>query len=148
MTPATSIDTGIGQRIWASRYRRTGNGDSMENDMPATWRRVARALAGVERSDIAQWETRFLELIEDFRFVPGGRVLAGAGLQHAPSLFNCFVMSRPTSDAAQLTQCVSELTQTVLAGGGVGYDFSAVAPADASSPARACRVRRACSTAS
>ncbi|HSN01286.1 MAG TPA: adenosylcobalamin-dependent ribonucleoside-diphosphate reductase [Rudaea sp.] len=129
MTPATSIDTDIGRRIWASRYRHTGNGETAENDMRATWRRVARALAGVERSDMAQWEARFFELLEDLRFLPGGRILAGAGLQNAPSLFNCFVMSRPTNEATQLVQCLSELTQTVLAGGGVGYDFSTVAPA-------------------
>jgi ribonucleoside-diphosphate reductase alpha chain len=129
MASATPPATPIGQRIWASRYRGTGNGGTIESDLPATWRRVAHALAGVERSDIPKWEKCFFELLEDFRFVPGGRVLAGAGLRHAPSLFNCFVMSRPTSEAAQLTQCLSELTQTVLAGGGVGYDFSAVAPA-------------------
>ena len=129
MTQASSIDTGIGQRIWASRYRGTGNGGTIESDLPATWRRVAHALADVERSNVPKWEKCFFELLEDFRFVPGGRVLAGAGLRHAPSLFNCFVMSRPTGEAAQLTQCLAELTQTVLAGGGVGYDFSAVAPA-------------------
>ena len=129
MTHASSTGTSIAQRIWASRYRCPGNGEMAENDMRATWRRVARALASVERSDTAQWEARFFELLEDLRFVPGGRILAGAGLQSAPSLFNCFVMSRPTSDSAQLLQCLSELTQTVLAGGGVGYDFSALAPA-------------------
>ncbi|MGE5167661.1 MAG: ribonucleotide reductase N-terminal alpha domain-containing protein, partial [Deltaproteobacteria bacterium] len=129
MASATPPATPIGQRIWASRYRWNGDGGAAENDIRATWRRVARALAGVERSDIPKWEKCFFELLEDFRFVPGGRILAGAGLPRTPSLFNCFVMSRPPSDAAQLTQCLAELTQTVLAGGGVGYDFSAVAPA-------------------
>lgn len=129
MTQASSIDTGIGQRIWASRYRGTGDGGKAESDLSATWRRVAHAVAGVERSNVPKWEKCFFELLEDFRFVPGGRILAGAGLRHAPSLFNCFVMSRPTNEAAQLTQSVAELTGTMLAGGGVGYDFSAVAPA-------------------
>jgi ribonucleoside-diphosphate reductase alpha chain len=129
MTRASSIDTGIGQRIWASRYRWNGDRAAAENDILATWRRVARALASVERKDSAMWEARFFGLLENFRFLPGGRILAGAGLPGTPSLFNCFVMSRPTNEAAQLTQGLAELTQTVLAGGGVGYDFSVVAPA-------------------
>ena len=91
----------IGQRVCASRYRAFEPGGKEERDVHATWRRLARALAGVEPAAGRAWEERFLSLLEDFRFLRGGRILAGAGLANA-CLFNCFVMASPTDDATRL----------------------------------------------
>ena len=48
-----------------------------------------------------QWEERFRDAIADFRFIPAGRVLAGAGTERTVTLFNCFVMgTSPTASTA------------------------------------------------
>ena len=127
-TDAIIADTDVGHRVWASRYRATEREGEQERDIRATWRRVARALAAVEPVAGRPWEERFYSLLEDFRFLPGGRILAGSGLTDA-CLFNCFVMASPANDAGRLSSCIEELIRTMLAGGGVGCDFSNVAPA-------------------
>lgn len=133
---AVSVFDDIGQRVWASRYRAVGPDGKEERDVHATWRRIAHAFAGVELAAGPAWEERFVALLEDFRFLPGGRIQAGSGLANA-SLFNCFVMASPADDAGSLSSCIEELMRTMLAGGGVGCDFSNVAPAgfDSDQPA-------------
>ena len=67
--------TEISRHIWDSKYRfrdEAGSGDACVED---TWRRVARALASVEAHDRTFWEQRFYSALEDFRFLPGGRIL-------------------------------------------------------------------------
>ena len=76
----------ISRWVWETRYRQKGEGtitDSRE--------RVARALASVE-SDPDVYAQRFLAILDDYRFLPGGRILAGAGSGRDVTLFNCFVM--------------------------------------------------------
>ena len=82
----------ISSRIWDIRYRYREAGKIIDLSVEDTWRRVARALAGVERQDKESWERRFYRVLEGFRFLPGGRILAGAGTSHRVTLFNCFVM--------------------------------------------------------
>ena len=57
-----------------------------------TWRRIARALAAVEPENAAAWEQQFFSILQDFKFLPGGRIHAGAGTARNVTLFNCFVM--------------------------------------------------------
>jgi ribonucleoside-diphosphate reductase alpha chain len=93
-----------------------------------TWRRVARALAAVEGGCAAQWEAAFYSILEDFRFLPGGRILAGAGTDRRVTLFNCFVMG-PIDDSIEgIFQAIKEGALTMQEGGGVGYDFSTLRP--------------------
>ena len=80
------------RRIWAEKYRLTLPDGSAETDVSDTWRRVAQTLAAVEPSDRTRWEQRFYRALEDFRFLPGGRIQAGAGSGREVTLFNCFVM--------------------------------------------------------
>ena len=94
-----------------------------------SWRRVAKALAGVESGQRTQWERRFFELLEDFRFLPGGRVLAGAGTGFDVTLFNCFVMGRIDDSMEGIFDALKEGALTMQQGGGVGYDFSTLRPA-------------------
>ena len=58
----------ISRHIWETRYRAAG-----EADIRASWRRVAWALAAAESDDREGWAERFLALLDDFRFLPGGR---------------------------------------------------------------------------
>jgi ribonucleoside-diphosphate reductase alpha chain len=91
MAPESPLTATISRHIWRSkyRYRTAAGGDRTIED---TWRRIAGALAAVEAKDQERWAARFYGLLEGFRFLPAGRIQAGAGTPHAVTLFNCFVM--------------------------------------------------------
>ena len=90
MQPLTAA---ISERVWDSKYRyRQGN--QIEASIEATWQRVATAIAQAEKGDKKNyWEKEFYKLLENFKFLPGGRILAGAGTSHKVTLLNCFVMN-------------------------------------------------------
>ena len=82
----------IAEQIWDMKYRlKDADGTPVDGTVEDSWRRVARDLASVE-ADPAIWEERFYAALEDFRFLPAGRILAGAGTGRSVTLFNCFVM--------------------------------------------------------
>ena len=118
----------IGRAIWEARYRQPG-----ERDLAASRARVARALATAEARP-ADWEPRFLEALRGFRFLPGGRILAGAGTDRQVTLFNCFVMGTIEDSVDGIFDALKEGALTMQQGGGVGYDFSTLRPAG--TPAR------------
>ncbi len=119
----------ISEQVWKSRYRFVREGEK-EPGVEHTWRRVARALASVEKNEPGLWEERFHALLEGFRFLPGGRILAGAGTGREVTLFNCFVMGRIGNSLESLFDNLKEGALTMRQGGGVGYDFSTLLPAD------------------
>jgi ribonucleoside-diphosphate reductase alpha chain len=125
----------LAEAIWASRYRFHSADGTGEVDIAATWARVARALAAAEPRDQADWERRFTELLEDFRFLPGGRILAGAGTGRKVTLFNCFVMGELQDTLDGIFEALREGALTMQQGGGVGYDFSPLRPAGAAADA-------------
>jgi len=114
----------ISRHIWETRYRAAG-----EADIRASWRRVAQAIAQAEANEREQWAGRFYVLLDDFRFLPGGRILAGAGTGHRVTLFNCFVMGAIEDDLEHIFEALKEGALTMQHGGGVGYDFSTLRPA-------------------
>ena len=124
----------VSRTIWESKYRFRIGDETVDQDIHDTWRRVARALAAMETGDAPQWEERFLSILEDFRFLPGGRILAGAGTGRDVTLFNCFVMGLPGDSMSGIFDALKEGAITMQQGGGVGYDFSTLRPAGA--PAR------------
>ncbi len=74
------ISEAISEKIWHSKYRYHHNGEILEQTIEDTWMRVARAVAGEEqKKNQAQWQQAFYDLLSDFRFLPGGRILAGPG---------------------------------------------------------------------
>jgi ribonucleoside-diphosphate reductase alpha chain len=125
------FETVISRQVWASRYCYRAEDGGGDVDLDDTWRRVAHAIAGVEQRDRPSWEQRFLALLADFRFLPGGRILAGAGTQHDVTLFNCFVMGRIDDSVEGISAALEEGALTMQFGGGVGYDFSTLRPAGA-----------------
>jgi len=119
---------GISELIWRSRYCRDVAGSGAETGVGDTWRRVATAIAAAE-SDAGYWRDRFLEALDGFRFLPGGRILAGAGIDREVTLFNCFV-SGPLDDSVEgILASLRETAVTMQAGGGIGLDFSPLRPA-------------------
>lgn len=94
------------------------------------WNRIARALASVE-TDKEYWYNRFLELLFDFRFVPGGRVMHGAGREDArrrPTLSNCYVIPIEDDSLEGIYRCIAESAMVYRTGGGVGTDLSRLRP--------------------
>jgi ribonucleoside-diphosphate reductase alpha chain len=138
----------ISQQIWDMKYRlyapanEAGVREPVDKTIEDTWRRVATSLAAVEK-DAAHWAERFYAAIDDFKFLPAGRIVAGAGSAREVTLFNCFVMGAIPDDMGGIFAHLREAALTMQQGGGIGYDFSTLRPrgayvkgvgADASGP--------------
>jgi len=120
--------TPISRRIWETRYRYRDGGTVHDKDVEASWRRVARALAAVEARAQDSWEEAFYQLLAEFRFLPAGRIMAGAGSGRRVTLFNCFVMGSIEDSMEGIFTALKEGALTMQQGGGVGYDFSSLRP--------------------
>ena len=118
----------ISQRIWDMKYRLKGpSGEPLDKTIEDTWRRVATALAAPEPKP-AEWAERFYRAMEDFKFLPAGRVVAGAGSGRAVTLFNCFVMGTIPDSLDGIFEHLKQAALTMQQGGGIGYDFSTLRP--------------------
>ena len=116
----------ISRHIWDSKYRFRGPGGAEESAIEDTWRRIARALSVVEQTP--DREAQFFGALSDFKFLPGGRIQAGAGTNRRVTLFNCFVMGRIEDSMDGIFEALKEGALTMQQGGGVGYDFSTLRP--------------------
>ncbi|HUW81149.1 MAG TPA: adenosylcobalamin-dependent ribonucleoside-diphosphate reductase [Acidocella sp.] len=123
--------TPIAAHVWRRRYRQER---AQESSIGVTQRRVARALAQAEATDGKDWERRFQKILEDFSFLPGGRILAGAGTQNNVTLLNCFVMGMIEDSVPGILRALEEGAATMRNGGGIGYDFSTIRPRDVRNP--------------
>ena len=133
----------IAEQIWDMKYRlKDASGVPLDGTVEDSWRRVARALASVEE-DPERWESEFYDALDGFRFLPAGRILAGAGTGRSVTLFNCFVMGTIPDSMDGIFAMLKEAAVTMQQGGGIGYDFSTIRPkgapvvgvaADASGP--------------
>ncbi|MBL8538672.1 MAG: adenosylcobalamin-dependent ribonucleoside-diphosphate reductase [Hyphomonadaceae bacterium] len=124
-----AFDAAIASEIWSAKYRFAPPQGDPEPDVTATWSRVAAALAEAERpEDRARMRAQFLDALTDFRFLPAGRILAGAGTGRQVTLFNCFVMGAIPDTLAGIFAHLREAAMTMQQGGGVGMDFSTIRP--------------------
>jgi ribonucleoside-diphosphate reductase alpha chain len=121
--------------VWEHRYRWRPPAPDREDDLEATWRRVARAVAAAEPRQREVWEDRFLDLLRDCRFLPGGRILANAGTGRSATLLNCFVMGRIEDSMPGICRALEESALTLQQGGGIGLDFSTLRPRGAAATA-------------
>lgn len=127
--PKIKDNKDIGLDIWNRKYRYQGEGqtpaDSNYEDM---WRRIARAAAANEEKK-ALWENNFYTMLEDFRFLPGGRITANAGTARKEvTMFNCYVMNKIEDSIEGIFDTVKDAAVTQKYGGGVGFDFSTLRP--------------------
>ena len=121
--------------VWEHRYRWRPQAPGREDDLQATWRRVARAVAAAEPHQPEVWEDRFLGLLKDFRFLPAGRILANAGTGRSATLLNCFVMGCIEDSMPGICRALEESALTLQQGGGIGLDFSTLRPRGAGATA-------------
>src|ERR1700744_6159292 len=118
--------------IWDKKYRLTAkDGTPIDKSMDDTYKRVARALADVEREDIRDhWYERFLWALRRGA-IPAGRVTSNAGaLEHKPatSTINCTVSGTVRDSMDNILQKAHEAGLTLKAGCGIGYEFSTLRP--------------------
>ncbi len=133
----------IAEQIWDMKYRfKAADGTAIDQSVEDSWRRIARDLAKAEAQPEI-WEDRFYGALADFRFLPAGRITAGAGTARRVTLFNCFVMGTIPDSMGGIFEMLKEAALTMQQGGGIGYDFSTIRPkgadvkgvaADASGP--------------
>ncbi|HVY86106.1 MAG TPA: adenosylcobalamin-dependent ribonucleoside-diphosphate reductase [Caulobacterales bacterium] len=125
------FEAAISGEIWNAKYRfrHDGGGDA---DIEATWARVAEAVALAEPAKARKlWRGRFEEALKDYKFLPAGRIIAGAGTGRSVTLFNCFVMGTIPDNLDGIFEHLREAALTMQQGGGVGMDFSTIRPSGA-----------------
>ncbi|WP_339745883.1 adenosylcobalamin-dependent ribonucleoside-diphosphate reductase [uncultured Maricaulis sp.] len=142
-TPMIALQK-ISTDIWDMKYRfKSGESGVVDETIENTWDRVARALSRCEGKKAAHWQRQFRSALEDFRFLPAGRIVSGAGTGRSVTLFNCFVMGTVPDSLSGIFEMLREAALTMQQGGGIGYDFSTIRPkgsrvagvdADASGP--------------
>jgi ribonucleoside-diphosphate reductase alpha chain len=135
----------ISRQVWDMKYRlKAPDGTPMDRDVADSWARVALALAQAEAPDKRVSRAQeFARALAEHKFLPAGRILAGAGTGRSVTLFNCFVMGTITDSMDGIFNALREAALTLQQGGGIGYDFSTLRPkgapvagvgADASGP--------------
>lgn len=122
---------GIRQKVFMDRYSlKDPNGQALEFYPEQLWARVAKGIAAVESTEElrAYWEKRFYGALSDFQFVPGGRILAGAGSGHQVTFYNCYVIPSPEDSRQGILDNLKTMTEIMARGGGVGINLSTLRP--------------------
>ncbi len=122
---------GVRKKVFLDRYSlKDKEGNPLEQTPEEMWRRVARGIAKVEKTASLRklWEDKFVAAMTDFKFVPGGRVLAGAGTGYAVTFYNCFVIPSPPDSRNGIMDNLKNMIEIMARGGGVGVNISSLRP--------------------
>ncbi|MBI3973829.1 MAG: adenosylcobalamin-dependent ribonucleoside-diphosphate reductase [Chloroflexi bacterium] len=122
---------GIRAKVFLDRYAlKNEKGEAVERYPEQTWRRVAEAIADVETTDERRryWAGRFYESLAGFKFVPGGRILSGAGTGAHVTYYNCFVVPSPEDSRGGILDNLKIMTEIMARAGGVGINLSSLRP--------------------
>ena len=95
------------------------------------WKRQAKALASVEKTKTlrTKLEKDYYSILEDFRFVPGGRIMHGAGREDiTTTLNNCYVVAVRNDSIKSIYDTIINEALTYKYGGGCGHDLSILRP--------------------
>ncbi|SDF71258.1 ribonucleoside-diphosphate reductase class II [Fontibacillus panacisegetis] len=103
---------------------------NIEKTPEEMWDRLAKAISSVEETPELQkeWEGKFRSILDDWKLVPGGRIAAGAGASDELTLFNCYVIPSPKDSRGGIMETLSEMTEIMARGGGVGINLSSLRP--------------------
>lgn len=122
---------GISEKVFLDRYAlKDKRGRPIEKKPEEMWRRVAKAVSLSERDKNTQkkWEKEFYLALKDFKFVPGGRILAGAGTGYLVTFYNCFVIPSPKDSRHGILESLKQMVEIMARGGGVGINLSSLRP--------------------
>ncbi len=122
--------TGIRQTVFLDRYAlKDEKGHPLEKTPEEMWRRVAHSIAEVEpKAKRDYWEEQFYSAMENFVFVPGGRILSGAGTGYKVTFYNCFVIPSPHDSRQGILATLGQMVEIMSRGGGVGINLSSLRP--------------------
>ncbi|MCX6793638.1 MAG: adenosylcobalamin-dependent ribonucleoside-diphosphate reductase [Candidatus Gottesmanbacteria bacterium] len=122
--------TGIRNTVFLDRYAlKDEMGKPIEHAPEEMWRRVAHSIAQSEhKKDRAAWEEKFYSAMQDFAFVPGGRILSGAGSGYKVTFYNCFVIPSPHDSRGGILKTLGQMVEIMSRGGGVGINLSSLRP--------------------
>ncbi|MEX2007640.1 MAG: adenosylcobalamin-dependent ribonucleoside-diphosphate reductase, partial [Candidatus Levyibacteriota bacterium] len=120
----------IREKVFLDRYALKGEeGELLEHEPAEMWRRVAKGIAKQEKKEVRKdWEDKFYKVMEDFKFVPGGRILSGAGTDYQVTYFNCFVIPSPKDSREGILDSLKQLVEIQSRSGGVGLNLSSLRP--------------------
>ncbi|MBI2590064.1 adenosylcobalamin-dependent ribonucleoside-diphosphate reductase [Candidatus Berkelbacteria bacterium] len=102
----------------------------LETDPTQMQARVARGIASVEKTPALQnkWEGKFQQALKDWKFVPAGRILTGAGSNQALTYYNCYVIPSPHDSRGGIIETLNRMAEIMSRGGGVGINLSSLRP--------------------
>lgn len=135
----TRFSAHIAEQIWDMKYRfKEANGTPIDETVEDSWTRIAKALSLAESPEYMdknrpwtyqeEYEKSFYKALEDFKYLPAGRITSGAGTSRDVTLFNCFVMGTIPDSMGGIFDMLKEAALTMQQGGGIGYDFSTLRP--------------------
>lgn len=111
--------------VWGNKYKWT-----TDADMNDTVNRVVGGIYAKDPSGEAQQLMRYLMLAG--LWMPGGRILAGAGTSKIVTLMNCYVNETLSDSMSGIHRAIGNTMFTLQQGGGIGTDFSPLRPSGAS----------------
>ena len=122
--------TGISEKVFLDRYSlKDKEGKAIEKRPEEMWSRIAKAVSKVEKkAKQKKWEKEFNFILKDFKYVPGGRILSGAGTGYAVSFYNCFVIPSPKDSRGGILETLGNMVEIMARGGGVGINLSSLRP--------------------
>ncbi|AKG34343.1 adenosylcobalamin-dependent ribonucleoside-diphosphate reductase [Paenibacillus durus] len=122
-----TVKTRSGELVQSEVEKLTLNIEKTPEEM---WDRLAGAMASVEKTPELQreWTDKFRSILDDWKLVPGGRIAAGAGASDELTLFNCYVIPSPKDSRGGIMETLSEMTEIMARGGGVGINLSSLRP--------------------
>ena len=117
-------------RCFVDKYAlRDLDGQVVEKTPVEMWTRLARELSSVEvKEKQGEWNEKFYWLLEDFRFIPGGRIMFGAGQPRNATLLNCYVIPIKEDSIEGIFDWCKQAARTYSYGGGVGTDINLLRP--------------------
>ncbi len=129
--------TGIAKKAFLDRYSlKDKKGNPVEKTPEQMFKRIAKSVAEQEtKENQKHWEKNFYEAMKDFKYVPGGRILAGAGTGYDVTFYNCFVIPSPKDSRGGILETLKQMVEIMAHGGGVGFNLSSLRP-------RGARVRK------
>lgn len=130
VTTPTTLE-GVRQKVFLDRYSlKDSTGKPMELHPEQMWWRVANGIAYQEKTPALRkyWAEEFYKAMDGFKFVPGGRILSGAGTGFEVTFFNCYVIPSPKDSRGGIMENITHTVEIQARGGGVGINLSSLRP--------------------
>ncbi len=119
----------IAENIWRAKYQLRKSDVTVDLNIEDTWQRVATNLSQIERPEDRESKVANLfHALKDFKLIPAGRILAGAGTGRDVTLSNTFVMRTIPDSVEGIMDTIKDAALTMKMGGGLGFDFSTIRP--------------------